>query len=341
MESTIGKRIAAYRKQMGLTQDQLAEKLGLTAQAVSKWENDLSCPDITILPKLADIFGVTTDTLLGREAEIPVCETEVITEKAGKENGFTYDSNSGNMDFHWEGAKLEGIGLACWVLVAGGVYLIAQLLHIPITFWNVVWTTFLLVFGLFGLYPKFSVFRLGCALVGGYFLLDKLQFLSLQLDNGVLIAVAILLFGLGLLADALRKHKHPDCYTDKDGKVHRGKSTHNYILDGNRFIYEANFGEKTQIVHMESLLFGEITTNFGEYTVDLSNVSRLESGCRIEAECNFGELTILVPRRYTVLPDSSTAFASFEIKGQPDANAAGTIYLSAEVSFGEICIRYL
>ena len=63
MESTLGKRITANRKRLGFTQDQLAEQLGITAQAVSKWENDLSCPDISFLPKLADIFGITTDAL--------------------------------------------------------------------------------------------------------------------------------------------------------------------------------------------------------------------------------------------------------------------------------------
>ena len=56
MAETLGKRIAEHRKRLGLTQDALAEKLGITAQAVSKWENDLSCPDITMLPKLAEIF---------------------------------------------------------------------------------------------------------------------------------------------------------------------------------------------------------------------------------------------------------------------------------------------
>ena len=70
MEVTLGKRIAANRKRLGLTQDQLAEKLGITAQAVSKWENDLSCPDISILPKLADIFGISVSKLLGIEQNI-------------------------------------------------------------------------------------------------------------------------------------------------------------------------------------------------------------------------------------------------------------------------------
>ena len=64
MEQTLGKRIVHHRKRLGLTQDQLAEKLGVTAQAVSKWENDQSCPDIATLPKLAQIFGITVDELL-------------------------------------------------------------------------------------------------------------------------------------------------------------------------------------------------------------------------------------------------------------------------------------
>ena len=65
MEETLGKRIIKHRKGLGLTQDKLAEALGVTAQAVSKWENDLSCPDITLLPKLSALFGITTDELLG------------------------------------------------------------------------------------------------------------------------------------------------------------------------------------------------------------------------------------------------------------------------------------
>ena len=64
MEYTIGKKIAQYRKDKGLTQDELAELLGVSAQAVSKWENDLSCPDILLLPKLAELFDTTVDCLL-------------------------------------------------------------------------------------------------------------------------------------------------------------------------------------------------------------------------------------------------------------------------------------
>ena len=65
---TLGNKIAALRKEFGLTQEGLAQKLEVTNQSVSKWESDQCCPDIQLLPKIADIFGVTIDALFGREA---------------------------------------------------------------------------------------------------------------------------------------------------------------------------------------------------------------------------------------------------------------------------------
>ena len=71
MNETVGKRIAQYRKEKGFTQESLAEKLEVSAQAVSKWENDISCPDIGLLPRLCKVLGITTDELLtGERAEV-------------------------------------------------------------------------------------------------------------------------------------------------------------------------------------------------------------------------------------------------------------------------------
>ena len=69
MENTIGIRIALLRKQKELRQEDLAEMLQVSPQAVSKWENDQSCPDILLLPKLAKILGVSVDMLLTGEQE--------------------------------------------------------------------------------------------------------------------------------------------------------------------------------------------------------------------------------------------------------------------------------
>lgn len=64
---TLGEKLTLYRKKNNLTQDAVAETLGVTAQAVSKWENDASCPDIMLLPRIADLYGTTIDELLSRE----------------------------------------------------------------------------------------------------------------------------------------------------------------------------------------------------------------------------------------------------------------------------------
>lgn len=61
---TLGRRIQALRKERGLTQEALAERMGVTPQAVSKWENDQSCPDILSLPQLAKELHTTVDALL-------------------------------------------------------------------------------------------------------------------------------------------------------------------------------------------------------------------------------------------------------------------------------------
>ena len=71
MDMTIGKRIAHLRKEKGLTQEELAGHMGISPQAVSKWENDQTCPDISALPKLARLFDVTVDELLEGKQELP------------------------------------------------------------------------------------------------------------------------------------------------------------------------------------------------------------------------------------------------------------------------------
>ena len=70
MEMTIGKRIAALRREKDLKQDDLAQMLEVSPQAVSKWENDQTCPDISLLPKLAKILGVSVDELLSDKQEL-------------------------------------------------------------------------------------------------------------------------------------------------------------------------------------------------------------------------------------------------------------------------------
>ena len=73
MKKSLGNMIAELRRQQGMTQLELAGKMGVTDKAVSKWERDLSCPDINSLPDLAEILGVSVDELMQvkRETESP------------------------------------------------------------------------------------------------------------------------------------------------------------------------------------------------------------------------------------------------------------------------------
>ena len=68
---TIGNRIADLRNEKRMTQSELAELLHISDKAVSKWENTDSCPDISLLPALSDIFEVSIDYLVRGEAFKP------------------------------------------------------------------------------------------------------------------------------------------------------------------------------------------------------------------------------------------------------------------------------
>lgn len=79
----IGNKIKQLRYKSGLTQEQLAEKIGVSAQSVSKWENSITMPDITLLPLLAEEFGVSIDDLfdLTTEQKLRRIENRMETEE--------------------------------------------------------------------------------------------------------------------------------------------------------------------------------------------------------------------------------------------------------------------
>ena len=75
---SIGKNIAKYRKAKGLTQEELGAKLGVTNQAVSKWESEVSMPDVMLLPEIANALNITLDDLYGiaKEPEKISCSAD-------------------------------------------------------------------------------------------------------------------------------------------------------------------------------------------------------------------------------------------------------------------------
>ncbi|MBR3299437.1 MAG: helix-turn-helix transcriptional regulator [Clostridia bacterium] len=75
-ELTMGGFIAAKRQEKGLTQLELGEKLGVTDKAVSKWERDISCPDIGSIPRLAEVLGVSVEELMRVDKEASAAAAE-------------------------------------------------------------------------------------------------------------------------------------------------------------------------------------------------------------------------------------------------------------------------
>ena len=78
--SNLGRNIAEMRKELGLTQKQLAPLVGVSAQAVSKWEKNDSLPDIALLPKIAEVFGTTIDTLLSLSEDVISASRDAMVE---------------------------------------------------------------------------------------------------------------------------------------------------------------------------------------------------------------------------------------------------------------------
>lgn len=83
-KKTIGQFIAALRKASGMTQKELAEQLNVSDKAVSRWERDECAPDLSLIPVIADIFGVTSDELLRGERRAKAADSEVSADATGQ-----------------------------------------------------------------------------------------------------------------------------------------------------------------------------------------------------------------------------------------------------------------
>ena len=120
-KQTMGEMIAALRKEKGMTQSDLANKMGVTDKAVSKWERDLSCPDVSTLPRLAEVFEISVDELMQGKTEGTAEKKEDIQELIATilkaipvAMGVAVAALSvmGKLDVK-SGLSMLGIGLAC------------------------------------------------------------------------------------------------------------------------------------------------------------------------------------------------------------------------------------
>ena len=209
----------------------------------------------------------------------------------------------------------------------------------PRTFWSILWPTALLVFGLFGKFPKFSFYRLGCVLFGGYFLLDNLELLPFDLGSGLILPVILLLFGGSLLVNALRKNRKPLIHFSHNGTG--TGSNKNCTTDNEHLDYSASFSDDHRVISMDRLSSGSISTSFGDYTLDLSEVEEVAENCALTVNSSFGDVTLLIPAHYRVVCTDNSSFGDLEIQGEPAKDPIGTIHITANTSFGDLTIRYI
>ena len=120
-KKTLGMMISSLRKENGMTQLELAEKMGVTDKAVSKWERDLSCPDVNTIPKLAEVFNISVDELMQVKVDSQNADKKDITPMVhlimkavalAEGVGVVVLSALNELDTN-SGMGMLGIGLAC------------------------------------------------------------------------------------------------------------------------------------------------------------------------------------------------------------------------------------
>lgn len=329
---TMGKRIMTLRKEQGLTQEQLAEKLGVSAQAVSKWENDVSCPDISIIPQLADVLRVSTDELLGAK---PI-EPRVVVVDSGAQEKKKRRHGSYNFVFSAGG----GIMFAVALVVVGLSFLLQRLGVISFNVWSIIWPAVILGLGVAWAVEDFSVFGVGVGLLGLYFLLFNLGAIEFALTWGIIWPILLVLLGVSILVEKLvkkrfKKRNHSWHWDAKNDPVTEYSENDGYIR------LDCAFAEDNHKVTTESFAGGHIDISFGKSVLDITSCKTVLPDALLDVDVSFGSFELLVPRCIKVGLSEEKAFGSITIKGSPNEGATEKLYLKGDVSFGNLTIRYI
>ena len=331
-KETMGKRISDLRKQKGMTQEQLAQTVGVTAQAVSKWENDLSCPDISILSQLAEALGVTTDELLGRA---PL--QEIKSEKGSDAKGRAHISVKLRM------SNVEKLVMALLLMGIGVIFLL-NAFHVitlgeGITFWSVLWPFLVACMGIMACKSDLSPFTVGLFLFGLYMLLFNLGIIPVQykLTWAMAWPVALILIGLTILLKFLFPNwKRKGSFFE----VEKSDPVFECTDEGGFMKIESDFSSQTKKVEPGTLFAGaDIDASFGNLVLDLTE-AEIQNGAMIDADVSFGELIIQLPASVGLKAQCDSSFGSYDCP-PGDPNAAIQISLKGDVSFGKIEVKYL
>ncbi len=336
-ENTIGKRIQALRKERGLTQKQLADAVGVTPQAVSKWETDESCPDITALPLLAGALGVSVDTLLGGASAV---KTGVVRDAASGEGG----KKEKAYKWDWNAGKVPGIIFGIFILLAG-VLLILRKTNPgwfgDIGFWSLIWPSAIICVGLSGCFSRdISGFSLGITAVGVIFLLRNIGVIKGEGLWTIILAVVLVFVGLSVILHQFfrKRRKNVNGTVITEGKNGKFKSDYS---DADGFIsYSASFGDDRIVTQADRITGGKMNVSFGDFTLDLRNVSEFADNAALEVNVSFGDAQILLPKCVRAELATAGAFSGKGVTGMPDPDAPYVLRVKAAVSFGNLSIEY-
>ncbi|MEA4970974.1 MAG: helix-turn-helix domain-containing protein [Candidatus Pelethousia sp.] len=342
---TIGKKIMSLRKEAGLTQEQLAEKLGISPQAVSKWENGISCPDISILPTLASLFHVTVDDLLGveRPAEPMQFEEPQPQEAPPEQADSVYYGPFGCCGGdNGRRGKWHGLGFALLLIGLGVVFLLCRHFGLTPSVWDIVWPAAVIGLGVAWFVGEIAPIGLGVAFIGFYYLLRNVgQPLPFILDWDLIWPAGLVLLGLGVLIDCFRWGNR---WHERWLQRHRcGEEAMEYSESDEGFLYvRAVFGQGNRRVRMEKLTGGKVDYVFAGGELDLTGVKALgdNAAAALQVHVVFAGCSIFLPPHIRVENKANCVFGGVEIKGGP-ANPTSVLTLTGDVVFGGIEIRYI
>lgn len=327
-EMTIGKRIMALRKERGLTQEQLADKVAVSPQAVSKWENDISCPDISIVPQIASVLGVTTDELLGaKPIEPKVVVVNTNSAGAGCEEG----NDRAKRD-----ADRGGLYFALVIIFVGLVFLLSKMNVLPfadVNFWGIVWPAVLLGVGVSWTITHRSPLGFGVALLGLYYLLFNLGAVAFVLSWGYIWPILLILLGITIVLD----HFYPSRWWKKGCE---GPSK-NVYSEMNGFVRcDSAFCEDNRVFAGGEFYGGDVDLSFGKGTLDLTKLTGVRENAELDIDVSFGEYNLILPHTLRLVMKNDKAFGSIQTSGSPLDDAPYALRVDADVSFGTLNIRY-
>ena len=337
---TLGKRIAMLRRNQGWTQEQLGEKVGVSAQAVSKWENDQTCPDITTLPLLADLFGITTDELLGIkpiEPHVVILDKEPEEDKDNKTR--SVEINLNNMD-QWTGITMCIMAiLICVMLILRSTTPLFN--REGVNVWNYIWTIAVFSLGLMRV-RKNIVFGITAMAIGiyefiwfGWGVPFEIKWYVILLVFAVASLLKILLVKMGVLKEKTHRNDHSAIVSgDRPNRVNE-YSDEGYFVNA-----ELSFGSNRIEYPYDTLRGAKIETNFGDHLIDFRNVQHFENDPVLDVEVNFGNVVVYLPDNVQIHKNSDTSFGAFRVKGAPSEHADQVAYFRGEANFGNLEIRY-